>query len=524
MEAAGAGITVTVILGECPCTSLWKPSALPANPSASDSGAYELGVKFQSDINGFITGIRFYKGPANTGTHVGNLWTSAGTLLATATFTNESATGWQQVNFGTPVAITANTTYVASYHTPNGGYAFDPAYFTTTRDAPPLHAPTSASSGGNGVYSPGGVAFPTQTFNANNYWVDVVFAQSLDDVTPPVISAIKATAIDSARATVSWTTNEQTSTRIDYGTNPAILTATLDSLPPGTLTVDPGQLRRPARRVTGGPAGEYDLLLPGHGRRSLRQHHHGGGAELHGAGSDAARHGLDRLRRRHHGRHLRLADRGRRSDPRADRRAPSSTGRRCRAAGSKRPGAPKATRRSSTASCWSTARASRRARPTPTAPACRETTTTTPSAIYTAPHSLEFSANFSGDSFQHAGFAVTFGSASEPWAIFSTLDGGSALRPHLTPATAPSTPPIGTAPLGEFHRYRIDWKPTSVDYYIDGALGGQPRGDARGPDAPGRGQRLQPLRRDRVRRLDAPVADGDAGHLRLARRSTPPAS
>ena len=35
------------------------------------------------------------------------------------------------MNFGTPVAITANTTYVASYHTPNGGYAFDPAYFTT---------------------------------------------------------------------------------------------------------------------------------------------------------------------------------------------------------------------------------------------------------------------------------------------------------------------------------------------------------------------------------------------------------
>ena len=56
--------------------------AVPANPSAADSGEYELGVKFKSDIDGFITGIRFYKGPANNGTHVGNLWTSTGTLLA----------------------------------------------------------------------------------------------------------------------------------------------------------------------------------------------------------------------------------------------------------------------------------------------------------------------------------------------------------------------------------------------------------------------------------------------------------
>ena len=63
-------------------------------------------------MNGYITGIRFYKGSGNTGTHVGHLWTSTGTLLATATFSNETASGWQQVNFATPVAITAGTTYV----------------------------------------------------------------------------------------------------------------------------------------------------------------------------------------------------------------------------------------------------------------------------------------------------------------------------------------------------------------------------------------------------------------------------
>ena len=81
----------------------------------------ELGVKFRASTNGTITGIRFYKGPQNTGTHVADLWSATGTLLATATFTNETASGWQQVNLANPVVVTAGTTYVVSYHT--SGYS-----------------------------------------------------------------------------------------------------------------------------------------------------------------------------------------------------------------------------------------------------------------------------------------------------------------------------------------------------------------------------------------------------------------
>ena len=77
----------------------------------------EVGVKFSSDTAGFIAGVRFYKSVNNTGTHIGNLWSSTGTLLGRATFVNEGASGWQEVRFGAPVAIAANTTYVASYHT-----------------------------------------------------------------------------------------------------------------------------------------------------------------------------------------------------------------------------------------------------------------------------------------------------------------------------------------------------------------------------------------------------------------------
>src|SRR5207248_2555269 len=80
-----------------------------------DGSSTELGVKFRSDLAGTITGIRFYKGSTNTGTHVGELFSLAGALLASATFTNETASGWQQVTFATPVTIQANTTYVAAY-------------------------------------------------------------------------------------------------------------------------------------------------------------------------------------------------------------------------------------------------------------------------------------------------------------------------------------------------------------------------------------------------------------------------
>ena len=119
--------------------------------------AVELGVKFRSDVSGTINGIRFYKASTNTGTHVGNFWSSAGTLLATATFTNETASGWQQVSFATPVAIKANTVYVVSYHAPVGRYAINEGYFATAYTKDPLRALSNTEAGGNGVYRYDGI-------------------------------------------------------------------------------------------------------------------------------------------------------------------------------------------------------------------------------------------------------------------------------------------------------------------------------------------------------------------------------
>jgi Domain of unknown function (DUF4082)/Bacterial Ig-like domain len=163
--------------GTCPC-SLWPDSTAPAVPDSGDPSSVELGVKFKASVSGFISGIRFYKSVANIGTHTGTLWSATGASLATGTFTNETTQGWQQLNFTTPVAITPGTTYVASYYAPSGHYAVASGGFTSAVTNGPLTAPSSSTSAGNGVYLYGHDAFPTASYGASNYFVDVVLTST----------------------------------------------------------------------------------------------------------------------------------------------------------------------------------------------------------------------------------------------------------------------------------------------------------------------------------------------------------
>jgi hypothetical protein len=174
IETPSTSVAVSVAAPDCPCTIFGA-----GTPNLIDSGdvnSGEFGIRFQADYDGFITGLRFYKSAKNTGTHVGHLWTNSGVLLAGATFTSESATGWQQVSFSNPVPITANTTYVVSYFTPTGHYSSDSGAFITSVDNPPLHAPQDGISGLSGVFSYASAGrFPTSTFGSANYWVDVIY-------------------------------------------------------------------------------------------------------------------------------------------------------------------------------------------------------------------------------------------------------------------------------------------------------------------------------------------------------------
>ncbi len=173
-EVSLTGGTVTATAA----TNIWPATAAPKLVDGGPDNPVELGVRFKSDVAGFIAGIRFYKASTNTGTHVGNLWSSTGTRLATATFNAETASGWQQVNFATPVAITPNTTYMASYHSNGGHYSVDSNYFTTAGiDRAPLHAFIDSVNQSNAAYAYGtNSIFPNQTWQSANYWVDIAFA------------------------------------------------------------------------------------------------------------------------------------------------------------------------------------------------------------------------------------------------------------------------------------------------------------------------------------------------------------
>jgi Domain of unknown function (DUF4082) len=56
-------------------------------------------VQFESNVAGEVTGVLFYKQREMSGTNVGHLWSSNGTLLASATFSKETSSGWQEVSF-----------------------------------------------------------------------------------------------------------------------------------------------------------------------------------------------------------------------------------------------------------------------------------------------------------------------------------------------------------------------------------------------------------------------------------------
>jgi hypothetical protein len=147
----------------CPCT-LYPPSAVPQELQDADVSAVTLGVRFTPSVDGTVTGVRFYKGPNNTGSHVGSLWTAGGDQLASGTFGTESASGWQMLAFASPVAVTAGTAYIAAYRTTVGAYSVDSGDFPLT--AGPLSADSGMYTYGDG--------FPGSA-SSSSYLVDVVF-------------------------------------------------------------------------------------------------------------------------------------------------------------------------------------------------------------------------------------------------------------------------------------------------------------------------------------------------------------
>jgi Domain of unknown function (DUF4082)/Secretion system C-terminal sorting domain len=217
----------------------------------------EVGMKFTSSIAGNITGIRFYKTAGNTGSHIGELYSSTGILMAGANFFNETATGWQTVTFPSPVAITANTTYTAAYFSSLGNYTEDNDYFkghSITNS--PLTAPADGTNGGNGSDPGNGQgtyvytslpAFPNQLFRSANYWVDVIFSPGsvtanvqpfIESISLPTSSVILDGSTSTGQITgYSWTlTSFPSGAPVPTITSPSSVSTTVTGLTQGTFT------------------------------------------------------------------------------------------------------------------------------------------------------------------------------------------------------------------------------------------------------------------------------------------------
>ncbi|MES2355817.1 MAG: DUF4082 domain-containing protein [Pseudomonadota bacterium] len=143
---------------------------LPLLQNATDGRSYELGMKFCSMQSGQIIAVRHWKTANETGIHVGRIWSSTGSLLASVTFQAETASGWQTQNLPAPLPITANTVYVVSVNI-LGSFPFTANELTTPIVSGTL---SSIADGGNGVYGPPG-NFPASSYQNSNYYRDVVF-------------------------------------------------------------------------------------------------------------------------------------------------------------------------------------------------------------------------------------------------------------------------------------------------------------------------------------------------------------
>jgi hypothetical protein len=177
--------------------SLWPDEEGPAVERYSDGQPVELGVKFRVDRPGVVQGVKFYKSPNDFGRHTGSLWAADGRLLATATFGEGTAAGWQEVKFSSPVPVVAGTTYVASYNTADGVYGFNYDFFAGRGiDNGVLHALPDS----NGVSAYGTGVFPTEVYRNTNYWADVIFqpdTYTLWDVQDaPVFGATEPTSLE----------------------------------------------------------------------------------------------------------------------------------------------------------------------------------------------------------------------------------------------------------------------------------------------------------------------------------------
>lgn len=152
---------------------------LPALTNLQDS-IYTLGTLFFSDIDGLILGTRVYVGAVPTTTPLGQLYRmdsdTTGELLASKAFGTLVAGEWNDILFDVPVEIVAGQGYITAWG-PTNNYSATGGFFDST-DVVNGHltAFKTLTDRQNGKFKVSPTdAYPSETFNGGNYFVDTIF-------------------------------------------------------------------------------------------------------------------------------------------------------------------------------------------------------------------------------------------------------------------------------------------------------------------------------------------------------------
>jgi hypothetical protein len=151
--------------------SLFLPSLTPDHPTNTQANI-NVGIIFQTTIPGNVIAVRYYRAPASTlQTQIGALWlVSNHSKLGQVNFSGQSASGWQQMNFASPIAILANTQYLISMFIPDGAFVYNSTNPPITTGV--LQAPAGA---GQFDTTAGVLGYPANQQAGVNYMVDLVF-------------------------------------------------------------------------------------------------------------------------------------------------------------------------------------------------------------------------------------------------------------------------------------------------------------------------------------------------------------
>ena len=235
---ATSSTTAVRALSSCPTDLL--SSFTPHDTNYNDAAAVNVGAKFKVHGAPFVHGVKFYKGTNNTGTHVAHLRdVTTSTDLALATYSSETSSGWQTVDFSSNIAVSDSDTYMVWVSMPNGHYAVDGGYaggpnsfglrgFGTSEDVAYME------SGSNGVYEYTSThsTVPTNAVTSN-YWVSPVVGDSTAPGSNSGFSASDATA----GPNLTWSGIGRDTNSVTSSANPVNTLITRTSTEEGTVTI-----------------------------------------------------------------------------------------------------------------------------------------------------------------------------------------------------------------------------------------------------------------------------------------------